>query len=1186
MPGFLGGSSGSSGTGGEISFPKEFIDPVTKLRVSQPENLIDTDFEYGLQPTKWETVELINNTPSFFSKSGDTTIPNIVAITTNDGTREITVITATDHGLAVGIPINVTGTKSVTADGSYVINSIPNLFTFTYLCKDEQVGNNSIEDLYSSIITGEFFQGSQIRIADAEGVTTDAESISTLTVKTDSTHGFGLNTPFYFLNLNSTISQEFEASNTAAKSFDSSNSATAQTFDGSNTLSTFNIDWSNSATFAGVTSNINAVSTLNDTISVAHGTETFANQPLGTPLYYNLSAPASSGYFSAAQNPRGVVFLKTVDALNSPAGFSTFQVSAVPDGDAIDITSEMSGTFQLANQARTFSGNNVNPLTQTTFTVIKDTPFIFDGGNQGYDSGTVTNGVCSVEGYAATILVSVTPGAGLDYYVGAMVKYESSGGSSPAALVSGDTYFIASFASTVTPNQYRITLKALPDSATALAPTGGTATTQTFTKIGVAADKDIVHVRNANFAEKDMVEYSFPAGEGGRFVTSTNTESKLFYFISKAYDAHNYQLSEALFAPTVATGGTITDIRSRGIVYRTHTFPVGTTNFVVSSVGTNNTVEYLIVAGGGGGGGWGGGGGGGGFLTGSTTLTAQTYSIVVGDGGIRGTSAYTGGGNGGNSSGFGLTAVGGGGGGWYNANNGAAGGSGGGGGSKEPATVGSGANGTVVGGAGTGGQGNAGGATRQYWNNNNTIGWYPGAGGGGGAGGVGGNTTQDSTGAWTNGGVGGAGLSSAITGDLRFYSAGGGGHTPGSSQSDINGDYFFAPGGSFGVGGDGGNYAFSGIGSAKDGQAGRGGGGGGHWGGEPAGRNSIGAGGSGVVVVRYQLEAATAAVAPVATGGTITTTVVGDTTYRIHAFTSTGANTFTVTNAGNLGNAEYLVVGGGGGGASWVGGGGGGGGFLTGTFPLAAQSYTATVGAGGALYTNGGTSSIAGSGLTTISALGGGHGGGWQSGQLGIYSTGSSGSSSGGAGAVGDNVGGSNRDRVLPAAATAGQGYQGGSGVRFTTDNANSHVTGGGGGAGGPGTDGADINNSSQGRANGGQGRASNILGTTYYWGGGGGGSCITTINSGNGGIGGGGGGHSWVASPGQPGASGLNNGTAGQVGSGGTRIAGNGGANTGGGGGGGYTSDGILVGNTDRGGIGGSGFIAIRYPISITGIL
>jgi hypothetical protein len=122
MPGFLGGSGGSSSGSSEMRFPKEFIDPVTKLRVSQPETLIDTDFEYGLQPTKWETVELINNTPSFFSKSGDTTIPNLVSITTNGGTREITVVTALDHGLAVGIPIQVTGTKSITADGSYIIN--------------------------------------------------------------------------------------------------------------------------------------------------------------------------------------------------------------------------------------------------------------------------------------------------------------------------------------------------------------------------------------------------------------------------------------------------------------------------------------------------------------------------------------------------------------------------------------------------------------------------------------------------------------------------------------------------------------------------------------------------------------------------------------------------------------------------------------------------------------------------------------------------------------------------------------------------------------------------------------------------------------------------------------------------------------------------------------------------------
>ena len=37
----------------KVDFSETFTDPVSKLRVSNPQNLIDTDFEYGLQPTKW-----------------------------------------------------------------------------------------------------------------------------------------------------------------------------------------------------------------------------------------------------------------------------------------------------------------------------------------------------------------------------------------------------------------------------------------------------------------------------------------------------------------------------------------------------------------------------------------------------------------------------------------------------------------------------------------------------------------------------------------------------------------------------------------------------------------------------------------------------------------------------------------------------------------------------------------------------------------------------------------------------------------------------------------------------------------------------------------------------------------------------------------------------------------------------
>ena len=45
----------------EITPAEDVIDPVGKIRVSTPENLIDTDFEYGMQGTKWETVQTVNN---------------------------------------------------------------------------------------------------------------------------------------------------------------------------------------------------------------------------------------------------------------------------------------------------------------------------------------------------------------------------------------------------------------------------------------------------------------------------------------------------------------------------------------------------------------------------------------------------------------------------------------------------------------------------------------------------------------------------------------------------------------------------------------------------------------------------------------------------------------------------------------------------------------------------------------------------------------------------------------------------------------------------------------------------------------------------------------------------------------------------------------------------------------------
>jgi hypothetical protein len=523
MPGFLGGSSGGGGgTGGEISFPKEFIDPVTKFRVSQPENLIDTDFEYGLQPTKWETVELINNIPSFFSKSGDTTIPNIESIATIVGSREITVKTFLDHGLAAGVPINVTGTREITADGSYIINSIPNPRTFTYLARENQFETQSIEDLYTSIITGEFFQGSQIRISDSEGITTDAESTSTLTVKTDSPHGFGPNTPFYFINLNSTITQEFDSTNTESKSFDSSNNATARTFDGSNTVSQLLVNLSNKATSSpfSVASTVAGVNTEQNTITVTHTSENFDDLGVGAALQYTVSA--AEGYF--ATNPRGVVFIK--DASNLGTNSSTFSVSAVPDGSVITIDSNISGGFQKADLVASFSGSNLDSENQISENLVKGQVFEFDGDNSEGDTYTIS----SITGSG---IANFTLSADSGWANGQMLLYSTTGAAANG-LTNNTTYFVAG----INAQTNIVNLSEEPNGAALSSISGGTGV-QTLQAISVSLDREILAVPGHNFEEADMLKYSYPV-DGALVVAEDSAD---YYFVKKVYDFTHISLT-------------------------------------------------------------------------------------------------------------------------------------------------------------------------------------------------------------------------------------------------------------------------------------------------------------------------------------------------------------------------------------------------------------------------------------------------------------------------------------------------------------------------------------------------------------------------------------------------------------------------------------------------------------------
>jgi hypothetical protein len=297
---------------------------------------------------------------------------------------------------------------------------------------------------------------------------------------------------------------------------------------------------------------------------------------------------------------------------------------------------------------------------------------------------------------------------------------------------------------------------------------------------------------------------------------------------------------------TNANGVTVGD-------YKVHTF-VGNGTFTVSQIGTDANIDYLVVAGGGAGGNSIGGGGGAGGLRNSfnnetsggggssetaITGTAQTYQILVGAGGVRGSANAT------SSkitptSGSIITTVGGGNGGDYDNNPGTSGGSGGGG------------NGSGAGGNGEPNQGYRGGLA--------PLGGAERASGGGGAGAVGaqnqGNTSP--------GGVGGAGVQSNIDGNNHYWAGGGGGgaYNYGAGNGGIGG----GGGGSLRINAQGGTHG-TGGGSARnsgdDGQTnpsmnggaggtntGAGGGGGTH--GDPIGIG--GQGGSGVVIVRYKFQ--------------------------------------------------------------------------------------------------------------------------------------------------------------------------------------------------------------------------------------------------------------------------------------------------------------------------------------------
>jgi len=178
-----------------------FTDAVQKLRVSTPQSLIDTDFEYSVQPSKWEFLPLVQSYPSFFSKGTGGNSFQITAISGNGASPRstISVTTSLSHSLATGDIVAVQETTNQLSDGTFAV-TVTGATTFTYVAKG--VVSGSILDTGATIAYGGgLYDGSTIAMSSASG---SGGSPSTVTVTTSNSHGLMPGTPIQIINATST----------------------------------------------------------------------------------------------------------------------------------------------------------------------------------------------------------------------------------------------------------------------------------------------------------------------------------------------------------------------------------------------------------------------------------------------------------------------------------------------------------------------------------------------------------------------------------------------------------------------------------------------------------------------------------------------------------------------------------------------------------------------------------------------------------------------------------------------------------------------------------------------------------------------------------------------------------------------------------------------------------------------
>lgn len=181
------------------------LDAVQKFRVSMPQALIDTDFEYSLQGTKWELLNLNNNTPSVFARANEPayTADQIDSITISpSSTRDIVVKVNVNPEIpfVVGDPIVIReSTDSTFIDGAYVIKAVSGTNAFVVTTKSPApLSGTNFKTPYTALFTGDFYSNSQLLTIGISSVSGTNEAI----LEFVEPHALFLNSPITVIDTN------------------------------------------------------------------------------------------------------------------------------------------------------------------------------------------------------------------------------------------------------------------------------------------------------------------------------------------------------------------------------------------------------------------------------------------------------------------------------------------------------------------------------------------------------------------------------------------------------------------------------------------------------------------------------------------------------------------------------------------------------------------------------------------------------------------------------------------------------------------------------------------------------------------------------------------------------------------------------------------------------------------------